>query len=73
MERRPGVAVSENSYSSIGLAPGRYRGDSSYTRLSGAARWRLAAARGEIQRAAAVTAARWMRARDAVIGLLYDR
>ncbi|MGD9597953.1 MAG: hypothetical protein AB7G76_01665 [Steroidobacteraceae bacterium] len=35
-------------------------------------RWRVAAARGEIQRAAAVTTATWRRARRAVIELLYD-
>ena len=42
-------------------------------RASRAAHWRLAAARGEVQRAAAMTAATWLRARATVAGLLYDR
>ncbi len=65
--------MSEDSYSTIGRIPARYRGDSPYARLSGAARWPLAAARGEIQKAAAVTIATWERARRAVTGLLYDK
>lgn len=65
--------MSENSYSSIGRVAARYRGDSPYVRLSSVARWHLAAARGEVQRAAAVTTATWERARRAVIELLYDK
>lgn len=67
------MAASEHSYNGIGLTPGRRREDSPYTRLSAVARWHLAAARGEIQRAAAVTSATWVRARDTVTGLLYDK
>lgn len=66
------MAESEDSYSRIGNALARSRGDSAYGRFAGVARWHLAAARGEIQRAAAVTSATWERARRAVVGLLYD-
>ena len=67
------MAVSENSYSSIGRVPGRLRGNSPEARPADTLRWRIMAARGELQRAAAVTAATWVRARNAVAGLLYDR
>jgi len=65
--------MSENSYSSFGRPEARLRTDSTGPRRSGLARWHLAAARGEIQRAAAVTTTTWERARRAIAGLLYDR
>ncbi|MGE0580782.1 MAG: hypothetical protein AB7P31_01420 [Steroidobacteraceae bacterium] len=55
------------------LAPARRGASPPGPRPRQAARWRLAAAGGEIQRAAALTAATWLRARKAVAGLLYDR
>ncbi len=66
------MAVSEGSYNTMGCLPARFRGNSAEGSHAGVARWRVAAARGEIQRAAAVTMATWQRARRAVIELLYD-
>jgi hypothetical protein len=66
------MAVSEHFCGSTGRALQQNRADASSARLSETARWHLAAARGEIQRAAAVTAAGWTRARDVMFGLLYD-
>ncbi|MBV6417743.1 MAG: hypothetical protein CMLOHMNK_02507 [Steroidobacteraceae bacterium] len=67
------MAVSESSCNTMGGPRAQDRADSPMERLSGLARWHIAAARGEIQRAAAVTTATWERARRAMIELLYDR
>jgi len=65
--------MSENSYSSFAQVRAQYPGNSVSAHVPGIVRWHLAAARGEIKRAAAVTAATWTRARRAVVELLYDK
>lgn len=65
--------MSENSYSSFAQVRAEYPGQVVSTNVPGIVRWHLAAARGEIKRAAAVTTATWTRARRAVVELLYDK
>lgn len=65
--------MSENSYSSFGRVRAQYPGQVAATNVPGIVRWHIAAAHGEIQRAAAVTTATWARARRAVVELLYDK
>jgi len=64
--------MSENSYSSLARVRAKYPVDAATSAVPGIMRWHIAAARGEIQRAAAVTTSTWKRARRAAIGLLYD-
>jgi len=65
--------MSENSYSSLARVRAKYPANAATSAAPGIVRWHIAAARGEIQRAAVVTTSTWKRARRTVTGMLYDK